>query len=110
MTHHVNQDEMLSFVRSYYTQTGVTPTTRQIQAQLGISSTSVVQYHLKQLERRGLLRHVGERGYVPPVVEELQARVVELEKENRCRHEATVSWMLRTVELSTELATLKDGY
>ena len=51
------QKEILDFVRSFMLKNhGHSPTYREIQNELGLSSPSVVNYHLKKLEEEGHLR------------------------------------------------------
>ena len=47
---------MLDMIREHIEQTGYPPTYREIMGVLGISSTSVVAYHLRVLESQGVLR------------------------------------------------------
>ena len=54
------QKKILTFVRRFWRDKQYPPTVRDIQNACGISSTSVVVYNLKGLEREGLLRrHPG---------------------------------------------------
>lgn len=50
------QERILEYIRDFVDRFGYPPTIRQIGAALGISSTSVVDYHLGVLERLGLIR------------------------------------------------------
>lgn len=50
------QQEILDFIRDQQSARGVTPTTREIQEHLGLSSQSTVVDHLRALENKGLLR------------------------------------------------------
>lgn len=54
------QRRMLAFIREYMTQHGRPPTVREIGLAAGISSTSVVDYNLRILERDGHLRRERE--------------------------------------------------
>jgi len=45
--------QILNFLIEYYNEHGRSPTVREIQDALGISSTSVVKYHLKHLKDAG---------------------------------------------------------
>ena len=47
---------MLEFIREFIADNGLPPTVRDIQKACGISSTSVVDYNLRLLQREGLLR------------------------------------------------------
>ena len=60
------QQRILSFINIYVEQNDVPPTIREIQKGAGISSTSMVSYHLKSLERANLLnrRERSSRGVV----------------------------------------------
>lgn len=51
---------ILSFIRRFVDEHGYTPTVREIVRGLGISSTSVVQYHLNILEEEGIIRRDRE--------------------------------------------------
>lgn len=50
------QQEILEFIRAFIEQRGYPPTVREIQAGLGLSSTSVVDYNLNVLEYLRLIR------------------------------------------------------
>lgn len=49
------QQRMLQFLEDFIRENGYPPTIREIQAALNISSTSVVDYNLTLLEKRGLI-------------------------------------------------------
>ncbi len=55
------QQKILSFITRYVDQNNVPPTIREIQAGTGISSTSMVSYHLKALERANVLNRYERR-------------------------------------------------
>jgi repressor LexA len=55
------QQKILSFITNYVEQNNVPPTIREIQFGTGISSTSMVSYHLKALERAQLLNRYERR-------------------------------------------------
>lgn len=50
------QQRILHYLEEFIRENGYPPSIRQIQAALGISSTSVVDYNLDLLEKRGLIR------------------------------------------------------
>jgi len=50
------QQAILQFIEHFLEENDYPPTIRDIQAELNISSTSVVDYNLKALEARGLIR------------------------------------------------------
>ncbi len=50
------QERMLEFIRGFMAENGLPPTVRDIQYACGISSTSVVDYNLRLLQRDGFLR------------------------------------------------------
>jgi repressor LexA len=57
MSGHVNkrQADILEYVKAYWDRVGYSPSIREIQDDLGISSTSVVNYNLNVLVREGLI-------------------------------------------------------
>lgn len=55
------QQKILSFITNYVDQNNVPPTIREIQSGTGISSTSMVSYHLKALERASMLNRYERR-------------------------------------------------
>ena len=56
MTLSTRQERILEFIREYHAEHDYPPTIRDIQRELDISSTSVVDYNLKILEGRNLIR------------------------------------------------------
>ncbi|MEX2599574.1 MAG: transcriptional repressor LexA [Dehalococcoidia bacterium] len=50
------QQQILGFLREYKAEHGYAPSLRDIQIACGISSTSVVDYNLRLLQREGLIR------------------------------------------------------
>ena len=57
----VRQQQILNFIASAQHQTGVTPSTREIQEHFGFASQTAAMNHLRALERRGVLRrHAGK--------------------------------------------------
>lgn len=56
-----SQRRILEFITSYVEQNDVPPTIREIQKGAGISSTSMVSYHLKALERAQMLSRYERR-------------------------------------------------
>ncbi len=53
--------EILEFIIRWHQRERTYPTVREIQKGLGISSPSVVAYHLHRLEEEGLIERVGRR-------------------------------------------------
>jgi repressor LexA len=49
------QRRILEFIRSYISEHGYPPSNREIGRAVGITSTSVVDYNLRRMERKGLL-------------------------------------------------------
>lgn len=49
------QQHILAFIRRFMREAGYPPTIREIGSALGISSTSVVNYHLRALQKQGLI-------------------------------------------------------
>src|SRR5947209_6332819 len=54
------QDRILAYMRQFMDENSYPPSIRDIQAGCGISSTSVVDYNLKALEKLGLIRRDRE--------------------------------------------------
>src|ERR1700682_1261412 len=54
------QKNILKYVEAYVDERGYPPSIREIGDQVGISSTSVVDYNLKVLEREGRIRRDKE--------------------------------------------------
>jgi repressor LexA len=54
------QQRMLEFIREFMAENGFPPTVRDIQYACGISSTSVVDYNLRLMQREGLIRRRPE--------------------------------------------------
>ena len=50
------QEQILDFIETFLNQNAYPPTIREIQKDLDISSTSVVDYNLNALEERGFIR------------------------------------------------------
>jgi repressor LexA len=55
------QQKILAYITKYVEQNSVPPTIREIQSGTGISSTSMVSYHLKALERAQVLNRYERR-------------------------------------------------
>src|SRR5437879_2864176 len=51
---------MVAFLERYLAQHGYPPSVREIGAGIGISSSSLVHYHLKRLEKRGVIVRTHE--------------------------------------------------
>jgi len=56
----VKRQQIVDFILQFMEERGYPPTVRDIQSGCGISSTSVVDYHLKVLEKEGHLRRDPE--------------------------------------------------
>lgn len=54
------QQRMLEFIRDFYQENGFPPTVRDIQRACDISSTSVVDYNLRILQREGHIRRLPD--------------------------------------------------
>jgi repressor LexA len=65
------QQKIISFIREFVRDHDYPPSIRDIQVACGISSTSVVDYNLKALERQGLIRRDRE---ISRAIELLDAR------------------------------------
>lgn len=54
------QQKILDYIRRYLAENGYPPTIREIGKEVGITSTSVVNYHLIKLKTMGLLERDGQ--------------------------------------------------
>jgi SOS-response transcriptional repressor LexA len=53
---------VLHYINEYWNENEVPPSIREIQRNLGIISSSVVQYHVERLERLGYLKRIVQNG------------------------------------------------
>ena len=92
--------EILDFVNAFVQENGYAPSIREIGAAVGLSSTASVNYHLQQLQEKGLLMAPGGKGRKRaivtaqrpgqiPVVGVVTAGMPILAVENR---EGTMAW------------------
>ena len=92
--------EILEFVNQFVQENGYAPSIREIGAAVGLSSTASVNYHLQQLQEKGLLVAPGGKGRKRaivttqrpgqiPVVGVVTAGMPILAVENR---EGTMAW------------------
>ncbi len=72
------QQEILDFLRDYHTDRSYMPSIREIQLACGISSTSVVDYNLRLLERDGYIRRSPDISRAIELVGEPEADLVEV--------------------------------
>ena len=93
-------EEILEFVNAFVQENGYAPSIREIGAAVGLSSTASVNYHLQQLQEKGLLLAPGSKGRKRaivtaqragqiPVVGVVTAGMPILAVENR---EGTMAW------------------
>jgi len=61
MSSKVNNDKMMSYLRRFIDQNGYPPSLREIAKGMNISSTSIVWYHLRQLEESGAIERTQGR-------------------------------------------------
>lgn len=61
-------DEVLLFIHNFSQRMGYAPTVREIMLAVGLSSSSVVHYHLRQLKGRGVIDWVPGRARTLRVV------------------------------------------
>lgn len=55
-------EKIVAFVQQFTRENGYPPSVREIGAAVGLSSTASVSYHLRQLQKKGLLQSPGEKG------------------------------------------------
>ncbi len=72
------QEQILDFLREYHADRSYMPSVREIQAACGISSTSVVDYNLRLLERDGYIRRSPDISRAIELVGEEGAELVEV--------------------------------
>lgn len=108
------QQRILDFVRTYKARHGLAPGIRDIMGGVGITSTSVVEYNLKGLEKAGALRIMGgkSRGIIlsdepaalaanlRAVIEEAAADIEEL---------AEYAYVLEPAELFAAIRARAEG-
>ena len=93
------EEQVLNFIREFSTENGYAPSIREICAGVGLRSTASVNYHLKNLQQKGMLT-LGEKGRkraiaAPqrpgqiPLIGTVTAGLPILALENR---EGTISW------------------
>ena len=93
------EEQVLNFIREFSTENGYAPSIREICAGVGLRSTASVNYHLKNLQQKGMLT-LGEKGrkraiVAPqrpgqiPLIGTVTAGLPILALENR---EGTISW------------------
>ena len=93
------EEQVLNFIREFSAENGYAPSIREICAGVGLRSTASVNYHLKNLQQKGLLT-LGEKGRkraiaAPqrpgqiPLIGTVTAGLPILAMENR---EGTISW------------------
>ncbi len=70
----LRQEKIIQFIRDFKEEFNYSPSIRDIQTRLGISSTSVVDYNLKELGKRGLLRRSKNVSRTIELIEPEQAR------------------------------------
>ncbi|MFT5466941.1 MAG: repressor LexA [Verrucomicrobiales bacterium] len=58
MTLTQRQQELVDFLRSYHRETGIMPSTREIQNHFGFSSQTAAVSHLKALEKKGVIKRL----------------------------------------------------
>lgn len=63
-----NLENVYNYIRDYYDDHGISPTVREIQAALGMSSTSVVAYQIRRLVEEGRLTKVHQRSAARNVI------------------------------------------
>lgn len=93
------EEQVLNFIREFSAENGYAPSIREICAGVGLRSTASVNYHLKNLQQKGMLTQ-GEKGRkraiaAPqrpgqiPLIGTVTAGLPILALENR---EGTISW------------------
>ncbi len=66
------QSELLDYLHSYHNETGVMPSTRDIQAHFGFSSQTAAVSHLRALEKKGVIKRIAGKARALVFPEELE--------------------------------------
>ncbi|MCL4506290.1 MAG: transcriptional repressor LexA [Chloroflexi bacterium] len=72
------QQKILAYITNYVEKNSVPPTIREIQSGTGISSTSMVSYHLKALERAQMLNRYERRSRGLVVTEPMRMHTLDI--------------------------------
>lgn len=72
------QQQILDFLREYHTDRSYMPSIREVQVACGISSTSVVDYNLRLLERDGYIRRSPDISRAIEIIGESEPDLVEV--------------------------------
>jgi repressor LexA len=106
------QQQMLAFIGEFVEQHGFPPSIRDIGAAVGITSTSVVDYNLRVLEREGYLRRTREVSRGLELISDLgpprAARTVEVPIVGRIAAGEPIEAVeghVETIPFATELAS-----
>jgi len=116
MTLSLRQRKMLDFIRHFMRNQGFPPTIREIGEEVGISSTSVVNYNLEVLERKKLIsrnRHVSRGLRLAEAIEvvsiPLVGRIVAGEPVPIPEASADVALFDETVEIASTMLADTEG-
>ena len=66
------QQELLDFLHEAYNETGVIPSTREIQAHFGFASQTAAMSHLRALERKGVIKRLPNKARAVVFPEQLE--------------------------------------
>jgi repressor LexA len=66
------QQELLDYLRDYHSQTGLMPSTREIQHHFGFASQTAAVSHLRALEKKGVIQRVAGKARALVFPEELE--------------------------------------
>ena len=66
------QQELLDFLRHSHRETGVMPSTREIQTHFGFASQTAAMSHLRALERKGVINRLPGKARAVVLPEELE--------------------------------------
>ena len=66
------QQELLDFLHQSHRETGVMPSTREIQAHFGFASQTAAMSHLRALERKGVIKRLAGKARAVVFPEELE--------------------------------------
>ena len=66
------QQQLLDYLRDYHSETGLMPSTREIQAHFGFASQTAAVSHLRALEKKGVIQRVAGKARALVFPEELE--------------------------------------
>lgn len=104
---HDRQRWILTFIQEYIAANGFPPTIREIGRDVGISSTSVVNYHLEALEQKG---YIERERYVARGLRLVNGDEMDAEMDAEMELLIAIRGLLQYYETSVECAHIDGHY